>query len=355
MADTGFQRPSLATILSRVQGDLNSALSGVEARLRRSTVRVLARVVGGAAHLLHGAVQYVSRQILPTTCDETYLPLHANIWQKPRRAAVAAAGPVTFTGTAGSVIPAGTVWIRADLAEFTTDAEATIPVTETIDVDCTASEAGAGGNTDAGVEGTLASPISGVSSTVTVAGDGLEGGLDEEDVEDWRARVVARIQEPPHGGAVDDYEAWALEVEGVDRVWVTRNGYGIGTVLVRFSVEGTGAGVIPGAGKVAEVQAYLDERAPVTAGVYVFAPVGAAQDFTLHVSPDTATIRAAIEAELEALFAREASPGGTIYDSQQRAAISQAAGEAWHTKTAPAGDIVAAAGELPYLGTVSWV
>jgi uncharacterized phage protein gp47/JayE len=202
-----------------------------------------------------------------------------------------------------------------------------------------------------------------VDSEVTVAddgsGEGLTDGTDEETTEDFRARVLLRLQEPPQGGADQDYEAWALAVAGVTRVWVYEHEDGLGTVTVRF-VRDNEDPIIPSAGEVTTVQDALDDERPVTHDVTAAAPTADPIDFTFTaLDPDTTAIRDAIEAELVDLFAREAEPGdgagrGEILLSWIRTAIGVAVGDGDYTLSAPSADITPATGELPTVGDFTW-
>lgn len=359
---TGFVRPTLAELITRISSDFNTRLPGQDSRVRRSVLWVLVRVLAGAVHLLYGFAAWISRQILPDTADGDRLARHAAIWGLSRLAATKAQGFVTFTGNPAAVIPAGSVLQRADGAEFETLAVATVGGGGTVDAEVRALEAGEAGNCDAATVLELSTPIAGVTSQATVkaAPDNVADGTDEESDDELRDRLLSYIAERPQGGARADYEAWTREIAGVDRVFVSPLELGPGTVTVRFSVEGTGAGVIPGAGKVTEVQAHLDTKAPVTAAVTVLAPTGNPIPLTIHVEPNTAEVRAAVQAELEDLFTREAVTGGTIKNSNIREAISRAPGETSHTLTAVDGgagtaDAVSGASELAYLGTITWV
>ena len=79
-----------------------------------------------------------------------------------------------------------------------------------------------------------------VNSTATVTSGGLVDGVDEESTDALGARLALRLQQPPEGGADHDYEAWALGVTGVTRVWVYRHELGLGTVVVRFVRDNDG-------------------------------------------------------------------------------------------------------------------
>jgi uncharacterized phage protein gp47/JayE len=112
---------------------------------------------------------------------------------------------------------------------------------------------------------------------------------------------------------------------------------------------------IPGAAKVAEVQAYLSDpsRKPITADVIVFAPTASPVDVAIAgLSPDTGAVRETVKAELRALFAREAAPGGTILVSHVREAISVAAGEHDHVLLSPLENVAPALNTIPVLGEV---
>ena len=348
-----FSRPSLQNLIDRAQGDIEAGLPGADARLRRSNLNVLAGLIAGVSHGLHGHIAWLADQVIADTAEAEWLDRWATLWlDQPRKAAAAATGSVTFTGTSGTLIPAGTSLVRADGVEYATEADATL-TGGTITAAVTAIEAGAAGNAVAGVTVTLTTPIAGVTSAATVASGDLTGGSDTESDDALRVRLLARIKEAPHGGASFDYVNWALEVAGVTRAWCYPQELGVGTVTVRF-VRDDDASIIPDAGEVTAVQDYIDALRPVTAQLTVVAPVAVALDFTIAVTPDTAAVRAAVEAELTDLLRREAEPGGTILLSHIREAISIAAGETNHVLTVPAADVTHTTGQMATMGTITW-
>jgi uncharacterized phage protein gp47/JayE len=125
-------------------------------------------------------------------------------------------------------------------------------------------------------------------------------------------------------------------------------------VVLRF-VRDDDATQIPDAGEVAAVQSYIDALRPVTATFFAVAPVAVVQMFSIQALPDTPAIRAAVEAELRELYRREAKPGGTMLISQQREAISSAAGETDHVLTVPSANQVYTVGQMPTFGGVIWL
>lgn len=346
-------RPTLTELISRTQTDLEARLLDGDTALRRSVLSVLARMSAGQAHLMYGYLEWLAKQSFVDTADAEYLDRLADIWGKSRKAAVAATGSVTFAGSNGVIIPAGTELSRVDGALYTTDVDATV-ASGAASASVTASAAGEKGNTDAGVALTLSAPISSLTSTAMVGGAGLTGGTDEEADDDLRGRVLARIQAPPQGGCAADYEAWALEVAGVTRAWVYPSHMGAGTVGVAIVADDADDGPLPSAALVATVQAYIEGLRPVTAEVYVFAPAALVVDVSLSVTPSTTAVRAAVKAELTDLFAREAEPGGTILISHLREAVSVATGETDSSFTSPTADVVASGTAFPVLGAVTF-
>lgn len=353
-----FERPTLPTLIDRAVADIEARLKpknpSVDARLRRSNLNVLARVHAGAVHGQYGYLDWISRQVIIDTAEAEILERWAGIWGVPRKAAAQAKGDVTFTGTNAVVIPQGAALVRSDGVEFTTDAQVVIAAGVAVAA-VTAKLGGGAGNTDAGTLLTLTNPITGVNGQATVAAGGLAQGADTESDASLLERLLARIKAPPHGGTESDYVTWAKEVAGVTRAWAFPAELGLGTVSLRFVRDDDVASIIPDAGEVTAMQAYIDARRPVTAAVTVVAPVAVPMNFTFTaLNPNTQAVKDAISAELQDMLLRDAKPGGTILLSHIKEAISLAAGENDFTLTVPAADVVHATGQLATFGAIVW-
>jgi len=333
-----FDRPTLDTLIARMEAEVSSRL-GIGPLLPRSVLQVLARVFAGASHHQHGHLDYVSRQVVPTTSDTDVLDQWADMMDVPRKAATFASGTVSITATAAATVPAGTSLVRSDGVEFATDAELVFggPGADTVAV--TAALSGVDGNTSTGTVLQLVTPIANVSGTAIVSSPGLFGGADEESDEDLRARVKLAFTSPPDGSSAPQFEAWALEVAGVTRAFALPLNSGLGTVDVTFVLDDDPSSIIPDSAKVQEVQDYIDERRPVTAAVTVFAPQLNEFDVFLSVVPDTTAVRQAVEDSLREMAAREAEPGQALPISKIREAISAAEGEEDYTLTSPTADV----------------
>lgn len=349
-----WTRPALQELLDRAQQDYVSRLPLEGAILRRSVVNVLARVQAGAAHMMHGRLEFAARQLFPTSAEAEGVLQWAAIYGLSPNAASFASGTVVLTGTDGSVAPAGTILGRADGQRYELDADATI-ASGTATVAVTALAAGAAGTLTADQPLTFESPITGISSTATVD-ESTQDGTDQESNENLLVRLLERIAYAPQGGAAADYIAWAKLVAGVTRAWAYPQELGAGTVTVRFVRDGDGSGsaIIPSAGEVEAVQDLIDLVRPATANVTVVAPTAVPRDFTISITPDTPTIRAAVAAELADLIRRDVEPGGTLLYSQVTLAVGESPGVTDYEVTSPAGDTNYATGEVPVMGTVTW-
>ena len=94
---------------------------------------------------------------------------------------------------------------------------------------------------------------------------------------------------------------------------------------------------------------------PCRSGKPGCAPTAAPLAVTISgLSANTAEIRAAVTAELAAQIRRDAAPGGTTRRSRLIEAVSRATGEEYHAMTVPSGDVVASAGTIHVLGTVTF-
>jgi len=355
MADTppGFSRPSFDELLQRAQADYTAA-TGVDVLVRRGVIPEMPHMDARALHDLHGHLDYNALQGHPLFASGSWLEGWGRVWGVTRRAASKAVGDVNLTGTDGSVVAVDTVLTRADGGRYVVTTGGVI-AGGVLTVAVAAETAAAAGNADAGVALNLESPIAAVDGTAVVGVGALTGGADVEKDDVFRARMLTRIQQPPHGGNVSDYSAWVLSVSGVTRVWVAAQQMGVGTVAIRFTMDDTYADGIPLPADVMAVQGVVDSVKPVTAEILVSAPSAVALDVTITgLAPDTPDIRAAISVELADMILRRGEPGVTVRTSWIWEAVSLAAGEDSHVISVPAADVVYAVGEIPVLGVVSY-
>lgn len=348
-----LDRPTLDAIVADTRAAIEARLPGADASARFSVLGALAIVWSGGLHGLYGYLEQMARQMLPTTADADWLERHGQVWGVARRVAAYATGLVRFSGSNGTIIPAGTRLRRSGGLEYVTDAPIAIVAGSAI-VPVAASQPGVAGNLAAGAGLTLTSPIAGVTAA-SVHDGGLTGGSESETDALYRARILERIQNPPSGGSVADYRTWSLAQAGVTRVWVAPNRDGSNVVIVHIMMDALFPGAVPDQAALERVAAAIAPLRPVTADVRVQAPDLWPVAFALTLIPDNATTRAAVEMALADLFYRDGAPGVRIPISRVRAAISGAAGIDDYVLNDPAADIIPPAGALPVCGTIDWV
>ena len=350
-----FNRRTLTGLNDDIQSDIETRLPSSEPRLRRSLFNVLGLVQAGAIHGLHGHLDYISKQILVSSADSDYLQMHTGIWKIPAKQAEFATGHISVTGA--GIVLADALYQRSDGIEYKVQSETIINGASSVSV--VALVAGSDANTAAGVTLTSVDTIAGVDSKAIVDSEGISNGSDIEAEESQRQRTLTRIQQPPHGGAKHDYEAWALEVPGVTRAWVYPEELGIGSVTVRF-VRDDDESILPDSTEVQVVQDYIDFKRAVTAKESVVtSPIAEPLNLTISLTPNNSLVKAAVQAEIDDLLRREAIPedgngSGTILLSHLREAVSIAAGETDNAIVYPTENVTYTTGQMAVPGTITW-
>jgi uncharacterized phage protein gp47/JayE len=351
-----FARPSLGDIRRRVADDLVNKLPGADTRLRVNNLRAFSEVEAGVAHLLYGRLEWSFRQLFPDTAEKEFLDRWASIWGVQRIPAAGAFGNSVWQAQPGARIAAGALIQRADNVRYITR-DGGSEENGTITVEIEAVTLGAIGNAEPDTQLNLLTTFAGVAVQGLVLAPGLAGGADEQTDQALLQAVLMRIQMPPHGGAAFDYVRWALEVPGVTRAWCYPLEMGPGTVTVRFMMDDVRADDdgIPTPADVAIVADYIDVRRPVTAKVYVAAPIAFPVAVTIDaIEPDTPAIRADVEANLKQMLLEEAEPNEPIYLSQWSTAIGITAGVERFILTAPTAETDPGLGKIVILGSVTF-
>ena len=343
-----FDRPTLRELITQMTTDAEREAGAKQ--LRQSNLRVLPKVFAYACHGLYGFITWILKQLFPDTAEKQFLDRQASIQGIYRRAASKATGTLTVSYTEGATLPVGTIFMADDQMRYETTAEPEVG-SYTVPVQCL--ETGTIGNREAGQTYTLVSPVVGVDAEAV--GSEMAGGAEAESDESLRKRLLFRLQNPPRGGAKEDYIAWAEEVPGVTRAWCFPKEQGIGTVVVRFATDGMTEDGIPTSGMVQIVSDYIAEVAPVTATPYVVAPVAKPVNFRIKdLIPDSESVRAQVEAELKSLFIKEAHPGEALKLTHIQQAISSAAGEDDYELLEPTADVPADSTQLLVVGEVTY-
>ncbi|WP_267426359.1 baseplate J/gp47 family protein [Methylobacterium sp. GC_Met_2] len=324
-----FSLPTLPDVRRNNRDNLAAFLKGADASVPNDALRVLSDMNAGGAFLNLKYLAWLARNFLPDLAEKSWLDRWAAILFGGRKAATFASGTITVTGTAGTLLPAGSPLATSDGIQYQTAADVYLSALAT-PVAVTCLTAGAIGNRDAGAPLSISVAVSNVSAQATVVL--IDGGADTESDDDLRVRILLRIRNPPMGGCATDYEQWTLSLPGVSRVWVAPMEMGVGTVTVRFACDQLRASndSLPTLDDCALVRAYLDTVRPVTvADLFVVPaiPQGIGPRI-LNLSNDTPSMRLAIEAALQGMLLEKAAPGQTIFACWISDAITEAAGDA---------------------------
>lgn len=325
----------------QVQDDIPAHLPGADATVPNSNINVLAEAQAKLTHDNDKHLDWLVRMEMPDTAEGVFADRWANIWLRDgRKPATASAGNITVTGSVGAAVPTGaelttTVYDSAGVAVLVTLAVTTgvTLATTSAAVAVESLTAGALANLAEGAQLAFSDVPAGIDGTAAVAAPGLAGGADQETDENLIQRYINRIQEPPHGGNANDWVQWALDIPGVTRAWGAQE-MGVGTYTVRFMMDDVRA-AFDGVPQTADLEMATEsvalKRPTTVAQAYVLAPIR--QDETVTIDDlvgDTPETRTAIEAEVAAMMRKRARPGGIIYASWIREAISAATGEDHH-------------------------
>ena len=363
-----FARPPLTTLRNQAIEDITtSGVPGLDGLLRNAVLRVLAWVQAGLAYSIYGYLDWIARESVPFTATDEYLFAWAALIGVYQKDSTPATGSAQFTGTAGLVLPSGSPLTRQDGTPYTSTADATVDDTGVLVVPLVAAVNGAATNADVGVAMSIASPVPGINSG-GVTSTPLTGGSDQETQDELRTRMLFKYASPPQGGAASDYIEWAREVPGCTRAWIQASG-GQVQVYPMFDVSNADFGGFPqgsdgcaleesrgppASGDQLDVAAHIWPLQPVTALVFVTAPVPLPVNITIaNLNPSTVEMEAAILASLQDAFLTIGEVAGTIYPSQLYAAISATPGVVVFDMTIPAAPVTAPAGALPVMGTLS--
>ncbi|SUT89774.1 Uncharacterized homolog of phage Mu protein gp47 [[Actinobacillus] rossii] len=352
-----YQSPTLSQLIT--QGE-KLFLHQFPQSKRNSVLSVLNRIQAALSAGEHKHVDWLAKQIIPTTADEEYLLEYCAYKGIFRKTASAATGVLTIDMVTDAEIEVGTSWedTSSGLIFVATQTSQVTAGTADINVECETK--GLNGNLAEGTNLTLTNAVLGVKPTATVKK--LSGGADIETLASLLARLIYRVQYPPAGGADHDYVRWAKEVAGVTRAWCFPRYYGGGTVGVAVVLDNQ-ADILPTEQDCLAIKNYILghknpttgqwEGAPAEVEIFVFAPKVKTLNLTVRLVPATTTLKSAVKKALVSLFAG-LEPGSLLYLSHLRATISNVVGEVDNSVVSLSEDIQLDRNEILVLGELRW-
>lgn len=238
--------------------------------LDKSVEEAVATALAGQFKLMEKDIELAARQGCPLTADSR--TQHSNgslenwgVVKIARQPYPAAPGQYTITITGTGTVTAGTQYID-DVTEFVYVLQA--------DVVCagtgtgTVKAVGEGSETVLAVGSSLFAQqkFDGIEDEVIVATVAVEP-VDAEDFEDYRDVIVGSFRTTPRGGAIGDYIVWALEVEGVFKVFPYVSSVPTeGNVYIQAHQTTLNPTGVADSTLLTAVKAYLTTKEPMTTG-----------------------------------------------------------------------------------------
>ena len=343
-----YQPPSLESLKKQIIADIEAA-TGVPVGGEQSVTHIMATSFAGALYEQYQFLANLFNQSFVLNAQNDVLERHGADYNITRKTASKATCKVSITATQSTSLPSGSSFKAQNGDSYTTITTTNLSANTALAIDCIAEQAGLKTALKIGEVLTLSTPVIGITNaSVTV----FVNGTNKETDADYKTRILNFMRNAPLSGAQHDYHRWALEVAGVKEAWVAPNEQGDGTVVVRFVTYN--ANPFPTDDEVAKVKATLDSKKPVTASVFVVAPIAKATNLTIKLNPNNASVQTNITNALKYLFDRKAVPGQGIYLSNILSAIGNANGVVDFTLITPAANLTTTKGEILTLGTITW-
>ncbi len=368
-----FAIPSLRDLVERSRQAFRINLPGSDAWVWPNNINPTAKVMGGLTHEVFGFADYIQRQKFALTADTENLDLHGEEFGLARSPAAPATGWVDIVVTSAAALAAGAILRRVDGVEYIATAGGSTTGAGTMHV---AVLAATDGKETIGLPGAPLQIISGLTGAgagtalASIAGEGINGGVDVEDDESFRARILFRKRNPPHGGTAADYVMWASQMAGVSRVYVERLWAGPGTVRVFPMLDDLYIDGIPQPADVDRIYEHIETLRPAGAIVSIAAALAVPVNVVIKgLSPNTTTVQEAVLTELRSAFRRysrvcgnDRAIGSMPYLASPTSfsrswiwqAVANASGEDRHQIVTPAADIPLISAQIATLGTVTF-
>lgn len=264
----------------------NDILNRISSDLDKSEGSFINDMVSGVAYEIWKVYQSMDALIPIAFVDETsgqYIDKRCAEYGITRKPGTKAKVTLKFTGTDGTVIEKGKVFLTSDGLQFETDEEVTI-TDGTATVTATAVEIGEAYNVEAG---TITKQLVSISGLTSVANEEpATGGTDPETDEALVKRLYDFLQNPATSGNAAHYRQWALEVNGVGvaKVFPLWNGPGtVKVLIVGNNKEPVDATIV------ANCAAHIEENRPIGATVTVVSAEGLPINVSASVIIDSTT------------------------------------------------------------------
>lgn len=288
-------------ILARMK-DNYAQLAGFEVP-ELSDIDIRLKVLASEVYNNQVNIEFIKRQMFPTTATGEYLDLHAEDRGLSRKESVKATGKIKFFVPAQLStdldIPKGTYVATSGSQSyrFITNEDAVITAGSlSVSVPATAEKGGTASNILANCADVLITAVPGISKVNNPKA--FTGGTDVESDEELRSRILDTYISISNGTNTAYYKKLALSVAGVTGVCVVPRVRGTGTVDVYIANNNSKAN----ASLIAEVQNLMDTQREVNVDVKVYTAEPLRVDLSIQLTVedgyDFDTVAETVEQEI---------------------------------------------------------
>ncbi|MDV7340964.1 baseplate J/gp47 family protein [Terasakiella sp. A23] len=358
-----WPKTSLKEREARLRTNMATGLKLKSVPGRLSNVGAVSAEVAAEIDDLHSRLDYEKDQINIATMDDDHLIEKGIEMGLPRHPETKGQGEVTFSGTDGITIEAGTVLQHQLGMIYTTDAAVTIDGGVGI-VAITAVQGGFDSNLAVDEKLSFAQTTVGVSSEIVVSKK-ITGGRPAEDKEAHRSRLLYRRANPSMGGNDADYVVWAKMIPGVSDVWVYPRAMGLGTCTLRIMAYDEPDGPFPTDELRDQVKSHVEGHINPITGQWSGAPIPdvpvvlmSAKYIDLefeYLEPNDIDTLAAVKKSVAKELRKRAVPAGLIDWSWITSSVSNTVGEDKHKLIGDSSNIQCAVNEIAVVRNVTVV
>lgn len=372
-----FSTPTLNDLVRIAENGLSSEFYGEESVLRKSVLKVIARVFAGIAFLAVLLLQKMWKNNFLETCDVETLKDKGVDYDLPNKPEGYARGSVVVKKSVASDVslPQGTILTNDSGIEFEVDASYVMSGAENslFSVNVIAVRSGSDSNLSASAtlyfsDGTP----EGLDENVYVDSYGVSGGIKKEvvvnsnteywgeTVEEYRQRLKEYRRTQPHGGCGADYKSWAKRFACVSECIVQENYPNTNSVTCVLAFYGEGSESIElNPANVSEVRDYIQSqvRRPVTADVRVESCRAKSVNLGVGISPNNVNVQQSVRTALKKIF-QSYAPGDTVNASDLSSDLKASSiADVVVVYSVDSGTSVVLSKEnheLPVIGSVAW-
>lgn len=214
----GYKKKTLKEIQSDIISDYTTRIkkeTGVDAPLLpKAVVRSIAWSVAGVASLQQNFLAWTYLQIHPRTCSPSVLKMWGSLLGFEYKTGTKTTLQIEIDNVTASSIISGTLWKSPKNSIVYSSLSTVFPISGTVVLNVEAKTSGPEGNLNPGEELDITNPYEGIPDKARVKAVLVSGSMDE-DIEDYRNRVLIAFKRKAQGGSLVDYFLWATEVAGI--------------------------------------------------------------------------------------------------------------------------------------------